>query len=129
MVLNFDALNLGKTEKQTDPRKIFSTLIRNEKFKRPLDEQSDVLDEWYKRRNSKDLLIKMNTGAGKTIIGLLCLQSSLNEGIKPAVYVTADNFLTEQVYKEAKDLGINVTLDKDNKDFLSGNSILIINTF
>ncbi|MDH8426033.1 hypothetical protein QIG80_27555, partial [Klebsiella pneumoniae] len=78
----------GIGAKQTDPRKIFTTLKRDARFKRPLDEQADVLDAWYARRKAKDLTLKMNTGGGKTVVGLLCLQSSLNENIKPAVYIT-----------------------------------------
>ncbi|EPL5087982.1 hypothetical protein L8T36_004814, partial [Klebsiella pneumoniae] len=79
MSLDFGKLNAGIGAKQTDPRKIFTTLKRDARFKRPLDEQADVLDAWYARRKAKDLTLKMNTGGGKTVVGLLCLQSSLNE--------------------------------------------------
>ena len=109
MVLDFAKLNNNTSGKQTDPRKLFTTLKRAPRFKRPLDEQADVLDSWHARRTSKDVTLKMNTGAGKTVVGLLCLQSCLNEGVKPAVYVTPDKFLTEQVVREAGELGIAVT--------------------
>ncbi|WNN38034.1 hypothetical protein RIN61_17665 [Pseudomonas inefficax] len=79
MVLNFDKLNAGTASKQIDPRKIFTTLKRDTRFRRPLDEQADVLDAWFTRRAARDLTLKMNTGGGKTVVGLLCLQSSLNE--------------------------------------------------
>ena len=102
MVLNFDELNKGASQKQTDPRKLFTTLDRHARFKRPLDEQSDVLDSWFLKRERQDTTIKMNTGAGKTLVGLLALQSSINEGIFPAVFVTPDNYLVSQVVKEAK---------------------------
>lgn len=75
----------------------------------------------------KDNTIKMNTGAGKTLVGLVCLQSSLNEGIRPAVYITPNKYLTLQVLKEAKELGIQVTDDEENYAFLAGNSILVAN--
>ncbi len=75
MSLDFGKLNAGTGAKQTDPRKIFTTLKRDARFKRPLDEQADVLDAWYARRKAKDLTLKMNTGGGKTVVGLLCLQS------------------------------------------------------
>lgn len=69
----------------------------------------------------------MNTGAGKTVVGLLVLQSSLNEKIFPAIYVAPDNYLVEQAVKEAGDLGIAVTQDENDPAFLSGQSILVIN--
>ncbi|KAK0360935.1 hypothetical protein LTR94_025371, partial [Friedmanniomyces endolithicus] len=69
----------------------------------------------------------MNTGSGKTIVGLLCLQSSLNEGKGPAVFVVPDNFLVNQVLAEAKALGVAATDDPNNAAFLAGASILVIN--
>jgi len=127
MVLNFDELNKGASQKQTDPRKLFTTLDRHARFKRPLDEQSDVLDSWFLKRERQDTTIKMNTGAGKTLVGLLALQSSINEGIFPAVFVTPDNYLVSQVVKEAKDLGIRTTEEADSPDFIAGRAILVIN--
>lgn len=127
MSLDFGKLNAGTAAKQTDPRKIFTTLKRDARFKRPLDEQADVLDAWYGRKTARDLTIKMNTGGGKTVVGLLCLQSSLNENIKPAVYITPDNFLVSQVIAEANDLGIAATDDEKDPDFLAGRSILVAN--
>lgn len=129
MSLDFGKLNAGTGAKQTDPRKIFTTLKRDTRFKRPLDEQADVLDAWYARRNAKDLTLKMNTGGGKTVVGLLCLQSALNENVKPAVYITPDNFLVNQVLKEAKALGIAATDDERDPDFLAGRAILVANVW
>ena len=127
MALDFGRLNAGTGAKQTDPRKIFTTLKRDARFKRPLDEQSDVLDGWYVRRTARDLTIKMNTGGGKTMVGLLCLQSSLNENVKPAVYITPDRFLVDQVLEEAKALGIAATDDEKNPDFIAGRAVLVAN--
>lgn len=129
MSLDFGRLNAGTSAKQTDPRKIFTTLKRDARFKRPLDEQADVLDAWYARRKAKDLTIKMNTGGGKTAVGMLCLQSSLNENVKPAVYVTPDNFLVNQVIQEATALGISTTDDEKDPDFLAGRAILVVNAW
>src|SRR5262249_54364691 len=85
------------------------------------------LDEWFLKRTRQDTTIKMNTGAGKTLVGLLALQSSLNEGVFPAVFVTPDNYLVSQVLKEAKDLGIRTTEDTESADFIAGRAILVIN--
>lgn len=129
MSLDYGKLNAGTGAKQTDPRKIFTTLKRDARFKRPLDEQADVLDAWYARRKAKDLTLKMNTGGGKTVVGLLCLQSALNENVKPAVYITPDKFLVSQVLQEAKALGIAATDDEKDPDFLAGRTILVANVF
>jgi replicative superfamily II helicase len=104
-------------------------LKRSPRFKRPSDEQGDVLDAWYAARTQQSVTLKMNTGSGKTIVGLLCLQSCLNEGKGPAVYVVPDNFLITQVVAEAGDLGIAVTEDIESATFLSGESILVINVW
>jgi hypothetical protein len=127
MALDFGKLNAGTGAKQTDPRKLFTTLKRDPRFKRPLDEQADVLDAWYARRAARDLTIKMNTGGGKTVVGLLCLQASLNENVKPAVYITPDPFLVTQVLQEAKALGIAATDNEKDPDFVTGRAILVAN--
>lgn len=127
MTLDFGKLNAGVGAKQTEPRKIFSILKRDTRFKRPLDEQADVLDAWYARRTASDLTIKMNTGGGKTVVGLLCLLSSLNENVKPAVYITPDSFLVVQVLAEARALGIAATDDENDPDFIAGRAILVAN--
>lgn len=130
MVLDFGKLQSGiSATKPIEPRKIFSTLNRDARFKRPHDEQSDVLDSWFGKRSQSNNTIKMNTGSGKTLVGLLILQSSLNEGIGPAVYITPDNYLMKQVLAEAADLGITVTDDENDPAFLKGEAILVANVW
>lgn len=129
MALDFGKLNASAAAKQVDPRRIFTTLKRDARFKRPLDEQADVLDAWYARRNASDNTIKMNTGGGKTVVGLLLLQSSLNEAVRPAVYVTPDNYLAEQVVAEAKALGIATTTEPRDPEFTAGRAILVVNVW
>lgn len=129
MVLDFNKLGGGsEAELIVEPRKIFSTLpAKASKFKFLHDVQSEVLAEWFERRNETDLVIKMNTGSGKTLVGLLLLQSSLVEGEGPAVFVTPDNFLVQQVIDEAGSLGIAATHDAADVEFLQGRAILVIN--
>jgi replicative superfamily II helicase len=129
MALNYKKLQSGiSAQKQTDPRKIFTTLKRDtSKFKRPSDEQADVLDLWYAKKDRADNTLKMNTGSGKTVVGLLCLQSSLNEGVGPAVYVAPDKYLVKQVVAEAASLGVTVTESENDPSFIAGTAILVIN--
>lgn len=87
--------------------------------------QDAVLEDWYPRRAETDLVIKTNTGGGKTIVGLLMLQSSLHEGAGPALYIAPDSHLVERVIAEAKALGLNIVDDPENHKFTSGEAICV----
>ena len=88
--------------------------------------QGEVLNQWFEQRNKKDIIIKMNTGSGKTTVSLLILQSCLNENKGNAIYVVPDNYLIKQVEEEARDLGIRVTTDINDIDYIKRKSILVI---
>lgn len=61
----------------TEPRRIFAALpTRDPKYARPWDVQAQVWDRWHERRTEPDLLVKMNTGGGKTVVGLMIVQSA-----------------------------------------------------
>lgn len=130
MGIDFNKL-VKRTDKNViDPTKIFDVLPgKHEKYDGYLrDVQSEVLKEWFlKGRDKKDSIIKMNTGSGKTVVGLLILQSYINEGYGPCVYVVPDNYLLEQVKLEAQHLNIKYATETSDINFLSGKSILIIN--
>lgn len=90
------------------PRDVFTALPNKKegKFEYPRDVQTQVWENWFERKDDRDLVIKMNTGSGKTVVGLLILKSCLNESKGPAVYVVPDNYLAHQITGEAEDLGI-----------------------
>ncbi|HIH36529.1 MAG TPA: DEAD/DEAH box helicase family protein [Methanocellales archaeon] len=68
--------------------------------------QESILKEWYKNlREQKDIIVKLHTGQGKTLIGLLMLQSSINEGKGPAVYLCPNNYLVTQTTDQAHSFG------------------------
>jgi len=108
----------------TNPRDIFDALP-NKPWPRLRLEQGEVLKAWHDRRAQRDIVIKQNTGGGKTVVGILIAQSSLNEGIGPAVYLAPDTYLASQVLKEAAALGISATNDFDDEEFRAGRSILV----
>ena len=59
------------------PSEIFHSLPRTSgKFDYLRDVQGDVLKEWFRRRKQQDTIVKMNTGSGKTPVGLLCFSPS-----------------------------------------------------
>ena len=113
-----------------EPREIFMTLPQKDKrYEYPRDVQSDVWRKWFEVRGNKNTIIKMNTGSGKTVVALMILQSCLNEGKGPAVYVVPDNYLVSQVCEEAKKLGIAVTPDRDDYSYTENKAILVTTIF
>ena len=128
MPLDFGKLDGGDSaDTVLHPREIFSALPnKREKYTYPRDVQTEVWNKWFLRKSEKDLLIKLNTGAGKTVVGLLILKSCLNEGVGPAVYVAPDPFLVEQALNEAMELGIETTEDPKDTRFIRGRAVLIV---
>lgn len=110
-----------------DPKQLFRVLPKpaGSPFRFPHDIQTEVWDKWFDRRNEPDLVLKMNTGSGKTVIGLLILKSSLNEGKGPAVYLVPDKQLLAQVGKTADELGIQWTDDPRDQIFRQSQAVLI----
>ena len=101
-------LNSNSKVKSIEPREIFMTLpAKAPGYGYPRDVQSEVWKKWFELRNQKNVILKMNTGSGKTVVGLVMLQSCLNEDKGPAIYVVPDNYLVKQVIEEAKKLGIS----------------------
>lgn len=111
----------------TDPRDLFTALPNKAPgYGYMRDPQGQVLDAWYQRRNERDLVIKMNTGAGKTITGLLILQSCLNEGVGPALYVVPTRYLAEVfVPEQAAKLGIEIS-DPESTAYRAGEQIAVV---
>ena len=131
-MIDFSKIGTGNTvDTVLPPREIFNALPHKnaEKFQYPRDVQSQVLAKWFTRRNDDSLVIKMNTGSGKTVVGLLILKSCLNEGKSPAVYICPDKYLVKQVIEASKELGIEVTDDVNSPRFLSGKAILVANIY
>ena len=119
-------LNTSTKTKAIEPREIFMTLpSKATGYGYPRDVQSEIWKKWFNIRNEKNVILKMNTGSGKTVVGLIMLQSCLNEDKGPAIYVVPDNYLVKQVIEEAKRLGITVTEDKDDYCYTNAKAILV----
>ena len=129
MPIDFGRFRVSQTTRPSHPRQIFAGLSRGPGFGYLRDVQGQVLDKWHERRAERDLVIKMNTGTGKTVVGLLALLSSMREGLGPALYVTPDKFLTAQAGSQADDLGIPWTDDPKSTAYLSGETICIVNIY
>ena len=89
--------------------------------------QGQILEQWHARRHERDVVIKVNTGGGKTIDGLVILQSLLNSGEGPALYVAPSPYLVEQVLLEAQKLGLATVTDPDDAAYLRSEAICVVN--
>lgn len=116
------------SDSATEPRRIFSALpAKDPKYGYARDVQSEVWEAWHERRGERDLVIKMNTGGGKTIVGLIALKACLNEGVGPAAYIAPSIYLVDQVRGEAARLGLETTDDPGSAHFRQGRAILVTN--
>lgn len=116
----------GAISSITDPAALFDALPNKaEGYGYLRAVQKTILDAWSPRRNERDLVIKTNTGGGKTIAGLLILQSSIHEGVAPALYLAPDPHLAKQVREESANLGLTTVDDPDSTKFLSGEAICV----
>ena len=121
---------LKSKSKITNPIELYNTLDRKSIAGPLRSVQEYALDEWYNnRKDERDLIVKLHTGEGKTLIGLLMLQSALNLGEGPCIYVCPNIYLVGQVCGEAQKFGIPFCIiDKNNtipNEFLLGEKILI----
>ncbi len=114
--------------KSLEPTQIYNTLDRHSD-KGPLrPAQESILDEWHRtRRHQRDVIVKMHTGQGKTLIGLLILQSKLNEDIGPALYLCPNNHLVDQTVAQARQFGIACSTAPGDlpTEFLESKQILV----
>ena len=121
-------LSGNKVIAPTDPVVLYDTLDRTHD-KGPLrPAQHAVLSEWFtSRREQRDVIVKLHTGQGKTLIGLLMLQSRLNDSKGPAVYLCPNNFLIAQTCEQARQFGIKTCIAEPDlpEDFHNGKAILV----
>lgn len=106
-----DFSKLGRSKKAqvlTDPIRIFETLPSlSGTFNDLWRGQDKALNEWHGARDRQDVLVSLNTGAGKTIVGLLIAQSLVNEGLQNVLYVCSTIDLVRQTSVEASRIGVD----------------------
>ncbi|MDT0234349.1 MULTISPECIES: DEAD/DEAH box helicase family protein [unclassified Curtobacterium] len=117
----------GADDAPIEPRELHSQLTKAPGYGYLRDVQGQVLSKWHERRDDRDIIIKVNTGGGKTIDGLIILQSYLNANAGPALFVAPSDYLVTQVIAEAEKIGIAVTTNVDGASYLNSEAIGIIN--
>ncbi|MCU0442339.1 MAG: DEAD/DEAH box helicase family protein [Bacteroidia bacterium] len=115
---------------KTNPVDIYETLDRASDKNALRPAQLSVLTDWWDSyQEKKNVILKLHTGQGKTLIGLLILQSKLNQQKGPALYLSPTQNLVNQTCEQAKQFGFKYcTINEDKtipNDFLESKSILI----
>jgi tetratricopeptide (TPR) repeat protein len=133
-MVNFEELlKKSPKEKQISPVEIFSSLRKQLGKNHLRGSQETVLLDWYENyRSKKDSIIKLPTGEGKTLIGLLILQSLLNQNEGPCIYICPDKNLVSQTIEQAKIFGIKTCQTSEINsslphEFLNSESIFVTN--
>lgn len=116
--------------KKINPVEIYDSLDRRSETGPLRPSQEKILESWFSgRKDQKNNIIKLHTGEGKTLIGLLILQSKINSAEGSCLYVCPNKYLSEQVRQEAQKFGIPYAdISNSNElpdDFLLGTKILI----
>lgn len=116
-------------ELPVDPNELFYSLKKDKEYSYLRGIQEEALTSWHNQRNESNLLLKMNTGAGKTLVGLLILYSKMNETKKRSLFLCPDKQLVNQVLEQSKKYNIpTCVIGNDNEfpeEFLNNKAILI----
>src|SRR6478672_5015903 len=89
-----------------DPVEIFRRLPKPPGINDLYTSQAEVLNAWNARRSEKDNVLKLHTGGGKTLVGLLIAQAIMNETGEPVLYLVPTNQLLDQTLDKAREYGI-----------------------
>ena len=107
-MVDFKKLRAAKPQSTViDPVEIFRRLPKPPGITDIYVSQAQVLTEWFERRKDRDVVIKLHTGGGKTLVGLLIAQSIMNESKEPVLYLCPTVQLVEQTLAKAQEYGIS----------------------
>ncbi|MDC7714604.1 DEAD/DEAH box helicase [Vogesella sp. LYT5W] len=112
-----------------DPLEIFRRMPKPQGINDLYTSQAEVLEAWFKRRNERDTVVKLHTGGGKTLVGLLMAQSTLNDLNEPVLYLAPTTQLVNQTLEKARSLGITAVPYVPGQpladDFVNGKAIMV----
>lgn len=112
-----------------DPLEIFRRLPKPPGINDLYTSQAEILETWFKNRQRRDTVLKLHTGGGKTLVGLLMAQSTLNELKEPVLYLAPTVQLVNQTLEKARLHGIPavpyVRKQPLNEDFVNCKAIMV----
>jgi replicative superfamily II helicase len=130
-MVDFKQLRESKAKpRPINPREIFNALPKPPGINDLYASQAEVLDIWFGgQRNDKDVVIKLHTGGGKTLVALLMAQSVMNEHAEPVLYLAPTNQLVGQVLAMSREYGISALAYTKGQplpgEFYDGRSVLV----
>jgi replicative superfamily II helicase len=130
-MVDFKKLRASKAKPNpVPPREIFHSLPKPAGINDLYASQAEVLDAWHLwRRSDRDVVVKLHTGGGKTLVALLMAQSIMNETRMPVLYLAPTTQLVEQVLAKSKEYGIAampyVKKQPFPTEFEEGNAVLV----
>ena len=117
-MLDFNKLlNKEQPVQPTEPQAIYNSLDRRGTVSGDLrDAQKNILNDWYNNHSDdKDVIVKLHTGEGKTLVGMLILLSRLYSGKGSCIYVCPNKQLAVQASLDATKFGIPHVLFQDGE--------------
>jgi replicative superfamily II helicase len=127
--MDFGKLSNKTPNKKIHPIEIYADLDRKTEAGPLRSVQEEILNNWFSNfQDKRDVILKLHTGQGKTLIGLLILQSLLNQEKGPCLYVCPNVYLVNQTIEQAKKFGISYCLMEGTDiplEFLKSKEILI----
>lgn len=129
-MVDFRKLRESKAKpRPVHPREIFNALPKPPGINDLYASQAEVLEAWFTRRTDKDVVVKLHTGGGKTLVALLMAQSVMNELGEPVIYLAPTNQLVAQVLAQSRDYGVSAVPYAKGQPlpaaFYDGKSVLI----
>lgn len=111
MPIDFGSLARPRPRKRPiEPLELFGSLRVTDAAVNDLwHAQGTALGEWHRERAKRDAAIVLNTGAGKTLVGLLAAQSLANETDGHVLYACSTLNLVDQTAEKAHGYGLDVT--------------------
>ncbi len=129
-MVDFNKLRTRKPKPQViDPLEVFRRLPKPSGINDLYTSQAEVLQSWFERRNERDTILKLHTGGGKTLVGLLAAQSTLNELSEPVLYLTPTQQLVQQTLEKAQAHGVPATPYRKgqplSEEFLNARAVMV----
>lgn len=123
-------IDIEEDYSEINPRDIFESLPKSSRINNLYDTQAEILRRWFEEaRGKNDVVIELNTGGGKTLVGLLIALSTMRETGEGVLYLVDNKQLANQVVSQAMELGIPAKPYSGraslSADFFNGETILV----
>lgn len=109
------SIDHGKKDNELDPIEIFNSLTLRGSVNDLWPPQIDALRKWNALRLKPDVSIEMNTGGGKTLVGLLIATSLARESGRMVLFACPTKQLVQQTVARARECSIQTATYYETK--------------